>query len=60
MRFSHIIKIEGQDVNQRNFLIYKGKYEKNMKKELEAFNLYLSRLPFAVQIAVNELMTDVE
>ncbi len=34
--------------------------EKNMKKELEAFNLSLSRLPFAVQIAVNELMTDIE
>ncbi len=34
--------------------------EKNMKKELEAFNSSLSRLPFAVQIAVNELMTDVE
>lgn len=34
--------------------------EKNMKKELEAFNSYLSRLPFAVQIAVNELMTDAE
>ena len=31
-----------------------------MKKELEAFNLSLSRLPFAVQIAVNELMTDIE
>ena len=34
--------------------------EKNMKKELEAFNSSLSRLPFAVQIAVNELMTDAE
>lgn len=34
--------------------------EKNMKKELEAFNSSLSRLPFAVQIAVNELMTDIE
>lgn len=34
--------------------------EKNMKKELEAFNSSLSRLPFAVKIAVNELMTDAE
>lgn len=34
--------------------------EKNMKKELEAFNTSLSRLPFAIQIAINELMTDIE
>ncbi len=34
--------------------------EKNMKKELEAFNSSLSRLPFAVQIAINELMTDLD
>lgn len=34
--------------------------EKNMKKELEAFNSSLSRLTFAIQIAVNELMTDAE
>ncbi len=34
--------------------------EKNMKKELEAFNSSLSRLPFAIQIAINELMTDID
>lgn len=34
--------------------------EKNMKKELEAFNSSLSRLPFAIQIAMNELMTDID
>lgn len=34
--------------------------EKNMKKELEAFNGSLSRLPFAIQIAINELMTDID
>lgn len=34
--------------------------EKNMKKELEAFNSSLGRLPFAIQIAMNELMTDVD
>lgn len=33
--------------------------ENNMKQELDAFNSYLSRLPFAIQIAVNELITDV-
>lgn len=34
--------------------------EKNMKKELEAFNSSLGRLPFAIQIAMNELMTDID
>ena len=34
--------------------------EKNMKKELEAFNGSLGRLPFAIQIAINELMTDID
>lgn len=34
--------------------------EKNMKKELEAFNSSLGRLPFAIQIAINELMTDLD
>lgn len=34
--------------------------EKNMKKELEAFNGSLGRLPFAIQIAMNELMTDID
>lgn len=34
--------------------------ENNMKKELEAFNSSLSRLPFAIQIAINELMTDID
>lgn len=34
--------------------------ERNMKKELEVFNTYLSRLPFAVKVAINELMTDMD
>ncbi|MDE7169538.1 MAG: hypothetical protein K2N67_05010 [Mucispirillum sp.] len=34
--------------------------ERSRKKELEAFNSFLSRLPFAVQVAVNELMTDMD
>lgn len=34
--------------------------ERNMKKELEVFNTYLSRLPFAVKVAISELMTDID
>lgn len=34
--------------------------ENNMRKELEAFNNSLGRLPFAIQIAINELMTDID
>ena len=34
--------------------------ERNMKKELEVFNTFLSRLPFAVKVAINELMTDID